>query len=152
MILRDWLKRLKRWELGADIYVGSRPQPINVYLRDCGLFKVYPVFSTSDTIMVRVPELMANRRHLMLIESRTGSTLSVLKDGEEIVSAVCMALKGHAIDGSEVSQALARLDWAGYCPVIDAASKLTGGWTVAAPSANDQTSALPAEAKATAAR
>lgn len=130
MILRDWLKQRA---MLSEIYVDGVPQPIGVYLRGCGLLKVRAVITTSDTLLVRVPAMMGDRKHLMQVESRTGSTLSALKDGEELVAAVCTRLKGYPVEGSDVAFALHRLDWAGYCPVIDAASKLTGEWTVAAP-------------------
>ena len=130
MILRDWLK--SRGML-TEIYVDGVQQPIGVYLRGCGLLKVRAVITTSDTLLVRVPGMTGDRKHLMQVESRTGSTLSALRDGEELFTAVCTRLKGYYADGSHVALALHKLDWAGYCPVIDGAMKLTGEWTVAAP-------------------
>ena len=130
MILRDWLKQR---EILTEIYVDGVPQPIGVYLRGCGLLKVRAVITTSDTLLVRVPGMTGDRKHLMQVESRTGSTLFSLKDGEELVKAVCTRLKGYYADGSHVALALHKLDWAGYCPVIDAASKLTGELTVVTP-------------------
>ena len=130
MILRDWLKQRA---MLSEIYVDGVPQPIGVYLRGCGLLKVRAVITTSDTLLVRVPAMTGDRKHLMQVESRTGSTLSALRDGEELFTAVCTRLKGYYADGSHVALAMHKLDWAGYCPVIDGASKLTGEWTVVAP-------------------
>ena len=130
MILRDWLKTRERL---TEIFVDGVPQPIGVYLKGCGLLQVRAVITTSDTLLVHVPAMTGDRKHLMQIESRTGSTLFALKDGEELIAAVCTRLKGYYADGSHVALALHRLDWAGYCPVIDGAMKLTGEWTIAAP-------------------
>ena len=130
MILRDWLK--SRGML-TEIYVAGVPQPIGIYLKGCGLLKVRPAITTSDTLLVRVPGMTGDRKHLMQVESRTGSTLFALEDGEELVAAVCTRLKGYPVEGSEVAFALHRLDWAGLYPVINESMRLTGEWTVVAP-------------------
>ena len=77
MILRDWLKQRA---MLSELYVDGVPQPIGVYLRGCGLLKVRAVITTSDTLLVRVPAMTGDRKHLLQTESRTGSTLSALRD------------------------------------------------------------------------
>jgi len=124
MILRDWLIQ---WEVWAEIHAGGWPQSVALVLGDYFDDEVREVFSTDETVVVRVPSIKGNASTLLL----EGSTLWALEDGEETISAVCTALKGHHLDCPTVNRASDGLDWTGYYPVIDGELMLTGGWMYA---------------------